>query len=147
MECMEQHLDALRQQPLFSWMPLQGLNLFQGCFDLTVQELPAGSSSPVQNKIGCLLQGEASLQSDRASRRLLPGELFGAALDSAGVPCPEDGTLAPSPEGCTVVWMEFDILRSVCYRACWFHARFVQEVLALLNRQSAPARPSGRPSP
>ena len=31
-------------------------------------------------------------------------------------------------EDCAVAWFRRDLVLHVCYRACWFHARLIQEI-------------------
>ena len=38
-------------------------------------------------------------------------------------------------EDCDVIWFDFELLRMVCYAACWFHVRFLKEIDRLLEQK------------
>lgn len=113
---------------LFSWISEEGVEMFSNCFDLEVERIPAGESRESRGRIGYLLSGKATA----AGRDL-------AADDAAGVTLEEDGTFRRQEftlravEPCAVAWMNGEILTSVCYRACWFHGRLLQEMTRLLS--------------
>ena len=114
---------------LFSWISAEGVEMFSNCFDLEVERIPAGESRESRGRIGYLLSGKAE-----AGRDL-------AADDAAGVTLEEDGTLhwedftLRAEEPCVVIWMNGEILTSVCYRACWFHGRLILEMRRLLSER------------
>ena len=118
-------LELLRRAPLFAWLPEEGAETLSACFDLCVEELKAGDARPTDDRIGCLLRGGAVFQ----AHALAPGDVF--ALNRDKSPCP--GVLTAG-EDCAVAWFRRDLVRHVCYRACWFHARLIQEIDRNLNK-------------
>lgn len=113
---------------LFSWISEEGVEMFSNCFDLEAERIPAGESRESRGRIGYLLSGKATAAG-----------LDLAADDAAGVTLEEDGTFRRQEftlravEPCAVAWMNGEILTSVCYRACWFHGRLLQEMTRLLS--------------
>ena len=116
-------LELLRQVPLFAWMPEEGADTLSACFDLCVEELSAGETRFADGRVGCLLRGTASFQTCDGARPLRPGEVFALDRDRQSIP----GTLTAG-EDCAVAWFRRDLVRHVCYRACWFHARLILEI-------------------
>lgn len=117
-------LDLLRRVPVFAWLSEEGAEALSGCFDLCVEEPPAGAALPTGDCIGCLLRGEASFRGDGGERTLSQGELFALG---------EDGrTLSPgvltAGRDCAVAWFRGDLVRHVCYGACWHHVRLLEEI-------------------
>ncbi len=117
-------LELLHRVPLFAWLPEEGAEALSDCFDLCVEEPAAGESLPTGDRIGCLLRGEASFRWDGGERTLSVGELFALG---------EDGrTLTPgvltAGRDCVVAWFQSGLVRHVCYGACWYHVRLLEEI-------------------
>lgn len=72
----------LTSSELFSWISEEGVEMFSNCFDLEVEQIPAGESRESRGRIGYLLSGATAA----AGRHL-------AAGDTAGVTLEKDGTL------------------------------------------------------
>lgn len=123
---MEGLLTELLDRALFGWMTREDLAMLANCFDLREERLAAGDYRVCGGRMGYLLSGTAA---DEAGRPLEPGDLLGVP----GVPTPESFTAS---EGCRILWMDGEIMTSVCYRACWFHGRFVTEVRKRLGLAS-----------
>lgn len=123
-------LELLYEAPLFAWLPAEGAETLSACFDLCVEELEPGESRPAGGRVGCLLRGGAVFQTGGDARALEPGRVF--ALDRDRNPLP--GVLTAG-EGCAVAWFHRDLVRHVCYRACWFHARLILEIGRQLDGQ------------
>jgi hypothetical protein len=124
--------EALRMVPLFAWLPEGACEVLNGCFDLEVEQLRQGERREVHGRIGCLLTGSASFCPDSGpADPLSPGDLFGIARGADGIKRPVPGTLTANTD-CAVAWFDFDLVRTVCYRACWFHVRLLNEIDALL---------------
>ncbi len=121
-------LELLRQVPLFTWLTEEGADTLSACFDLCVEELRPGDTRSADGRIGCLLRGSASFQTDGAVRALRPGEVFALGRTRESIP----GVLT-AEEACAAAWFHRDLVRHVCYRACWFHARLIQEIERNLN--------------
>ena len=121
-------LELLHQVPLFAWLPAEGAETLSNCFDLCVEELNAGETRSTEGRIGCLLRGSADFRADAGTRTLTLGDVF--ALDRDRSPFP--GVLTAG-EDCAVAWFRRDLVLHVCYRACWFHARLIQEIDRKLN--------------
>ena len=121
-------LELLRQAPLFAWLTEEGAETLAACFDLCVEELNTGETRATEGRIGCLLRGSADFRADTGTHILAPGDVF--ALDRDRSPLP--GVLTAG-EDCAVAWFCRDLVLHVCYRACWFHARLIQEIDRNLN--------------
>ena len=121
-------LELLHQVSLFAWLPEEGAETLSNCFDLCVEELNAGETRTTEGRIGCLLRGGADFRTDNDTRTLAPGDVF--ALDRDRNPL--SGVLTAG-EDCIVAWFRGDLVLHVCYRACWFHARLIQEIDRKLN--------------
>ena len=118
----------MHQVPLFAWLPEEGAETLSNCFDLCVEELNAGETRATEGRIGCLLRGGADFRTDDGTRTLAPGDVFALERDKNPLP----GVLAAG-EDCIVAWFRGDLVLHVCYRACWFHARLIQEIDRKLN--------------
>ena len=121
-------LELLRQAPLFAWLTEEGAETLAACFDLCVEELNTGETRATEGRIGCLLRGSADFQADAGARTLAPGDVFALNRDRNPLP----GVLTAG-EDCAVAWFCRDLVLHVCYRACWFHARLIQEIDRNLN--------------
>ena len=121
-------LELLHQVSLFAWLPEEGAETLSNCFDLCVEELNAGETRTTEGRIGCLLRGGADFRTDNDTRTLAPGDVF--ALDRDRNPL--SGVLTAG-EGCVAAWFHRDLVCHVCYRACWFHARLIQEIDSKLS--------------
>ena len=121
-------LEPLHQVSLFAWLPEEGAETLSNCFDLCVEELSAGETRATEGRIGCLLRGGADFRTDDGTRTLAPGDVFALNRDKNPLP----GVLAAG-EDCIVAWFRGDLVLHVCYRACWFHARLIQEIDSKLS--------------
>ena len=127
---MDLPMESLRRQPLFSWLPEEGFKTFASCFDMEAEVLPAGEVRDSHGRIGYLIAGELS-QEGALSGRIRPEEVFGilhAADGRAQMAEVHLTALRPSP----IIWMNKEIMTSVCYFDCWFHGRFITEMQRLL---------------
>lgn len=119
----EHMLEKLHQAGVFAWLTQEGADTLANCFDLRVEELTSGAKYPVGQMIGCLLEGEAVFSSGGERRVLQSGELFGLNRQCRAIP----GILTAG-ERCTAAWFHRDLVTQVCYGACWFHARLIEEI-------------------
>ena len=87
-------------------------------------EVPRGA---IRNRAASRLKRRASGFGTAAE----PGTLFGARRTDR-----EEKEMAPAAltvaTDCDVLWFQFDVVNMVCYQACWFHARLVQELERLM---------------
>ena len=120
--------ETLLKTELFAWTAPEDLEVLANCFDWEEERLAAGEHRKGMGRIGCLLEGAAG---DAAGHALAAGAIFGLTRD--GEPDPKSAVTARTD--CRILWMDGDIMTSVCYRACWFHGRFVTEVRKRLERQ------------
>lgn len=135
MNVMEFPVNQLLTTRLFGWMTAAELEFLANCFDAEAELLSAGESRSRPGWIGYLLSGEAALHDGRERRSAGAGCLFGLREEDGG-----GGDIAVTAvTDCLTVWMNEDIMTSVCYRACWFHGRFVTEARRSL-RESGPQR-------
>lgn len=88
-----------------------------------MEELNAGETRPTDGRIGCLLRGNAEFRADDGTRTSARGDVFALDRNRSSFP----GVLTAG-EDCAVAWFRRDLVLHVCYRACWFHARLIQEI-------------------
>lgn len=127
MENAPELLEKLRSTALCGWLPLEGAEMFQNCFDLETVRLRAGEALDCAGRLGLVLSGELVC----GESVLRPGELFGAERDGAGRLRPVPASVLARRDSEAALW-DAAVLTSVCYRACWFHGRFVLEAEKLL---------------
>ena len=119
----------------FSWLPEEGLETLGACFDLTEEHIPAGETRNSAGRIGCLLSGRGRLRTEDGETDLSSVSLLGIAVTERGERRPVPAVLTAEEE-CTVLWFRFEMVRMVCYAACWFHVRFLKEIDRLLEEKS-----------
>ena len=127
---MDVPTEQLLRQPLFSWLPEEGFKTFASCFDMEAEEIPTGGMRESQGRIGYLMSGGLRLEGEDTGD-VRPGEVFGilyAADGHAQMAEVRLQVLSPS----IVIWMNREIMTSVCYFDCWFHGRFITEMQRLL---------------
>lgn len=114
----------------FPWLPERGEEMLGACFDLERGTMAPGESCETQGRIGILLEGDGTLN-DRESAG--PGTVFGACRSGPWrEKIPAEETFLARTD-CTVAWFRFDVVTAVCYNACWFHARLIQELDRMLD--------------
>ena len=120
------------------WMPVRGLEVLSACFDMESEALRAGERRESGGRIGYLLQGALQIRERGADRRAAPGTLLGVRRDSRGrkVMVPAEIT---AEEDAVVIWWQFDVVQTVCYQACWFHARLIRELEGLIRQDTEQA--------
>lgn len=118
----------------FSWLPEEGLETLGACFDLTEERIPAGETRDSAGRIGCLLSGSGTLRTAAGETSVSSVSLLGIRVTDRGERRPMDAALTAA-EDCTVLWFSFELVRMVCYAACWFHVRFLREIDRLLEQQ------------
>lgn len=101
-----------------SWLPEEAYETFSGCFDLRVEEMAAGKRFDTAGCIACLLRGAGEV----GASDLEEGAFLG--IDAQGRPQRQVFT---SHVSCTLLVLDDAVMKHVCYRACWFHARFLEE--------------------
>ena len=124
-------LELVKQDEVFSWLPEEGLETLGACFDLTVEHLAPGEMRNSAGRGGYLLHGGGVLKQESGSKVLRPGSLLGIRVTARGEKRAEHMEITAT-EACTVLWFNFELLRMVCYAACWFHVRFLKEIENLL---------------
>lgn len=125
---MEQH-ERWNRNEIFSWLPEDGLETLGACFDLTVEQLKAGETRDSAGRVAYLLRGK--VRTDK--KEITEGNLLGIAVTERGEKRSIAVTLE-AVEDCDVLWFNFELLRMVCYAACWFHVRFLKEIERLLGQ-------------
>ena len=120
----------------FSWLPEEGLETLGACFDLTEERIPVGETRNSGGRIGCLLSGRGRLRTESGETDLYSVSLLGIAVTDRGERRPVAAELT-AEEDCTVLWFNFEMVRMVCYAACWFHVRFLQEIDRLLEETAS----------
>ena len=125
-------------EEVFSWLPEEVLETLGACFDLTEERILAGETRSSDGRIGCLLSGRGRLRTKRGETALASVSLLGITVTDRGERCPVAAALT-AEEDCTVLWFRFEMVRMVCYAACWFHVRFLKEIDRLLEEQGPDA--------
>lgn len=123
-------------EEVFSWLPEEGLETLGACFDLTEERIPAGETRSSDGRIGCLLSGRGRLRTERGETALASVCLLGITVTDRGERRPAAAELK-AEEDCTVLWFSFEMVRMVCYAACWFHVRFLKEIDRLLEEKAS----------
>lgn len=113
----------------FPWMPQRADQVLQSCFDLECETLAPGQRRASGGRIGCLLRGAGRVNGTESAG---PGFFFGAARGPRLEKFAVEETLEAETE-CLVAWFDFDVVLTVCYTACWFHARLIQEMEQALD--------------
>ena len=122
--------DLRTQHEAFSWLPDEGLETLGACFHLETEHLEPGDKRDSRGRVAWLLQGRART----ADGSIISADtLLGLSVTDRG-----EKKCAPfsleAAEPCDVLWFDFELLRMVCYAACWFHVRFLKEIDRLLEK-------------
>ena len=125
-----------RGSEAFSWLPEEGLETLGACFDLTEERIPAGETRNSRGRIGGLLSGRGRLRAENGETVLSSVSLLGITVTDRGERRPVAAELT-AEEDCTVLWFSFEMVRMVCYAACWFHVRFLKEIDRLLEEKTS----------
>ena len=128
--------ELLEQDKRLFWMPAEGLDVLNSCFGLEVETLEGGDTRGSAGRIGYLLQGEASIQTDRGAEQVSGSGLVGIRL---GGPrdCQRDSGVITALSECKVLWMPYDVMEFACHRNCWFHTRLMLTIRQMLEEQDA----------
>ncbi len=126
--------ELLEQDQRLFWMPAEGLELLGSCFELSVETLESGDTRGSAGRIGYLLQGEASIQTDQGTEQVSGSGLVGIRL---GGPrgCRKDSGAITALSACEVLWMPYDVMEFACHRNCWFHTRLMLEIRQMLEEK------------
>ena len=111
--------DLLAADGRLSFLPRESVEIFEGCFDLHLLELRAGEGFDAAGRLGYLLRGTGSA----GGRPVASGAFFGVDRDRG--PRAERFT---AETDCSLLLWDADVLSHVCYRACWFHVRLLNEI-------------------
>ena len=110
--------DLIRSDSSLSFLPPEGVRIFDGCFDLTLRELPPGARFDTAGRLAYLLRGSGEV----GAWDMESGTFFG--LDAAGMP---ERQVFTAHTRCLLLLWDDAVLTGVCYGACWFHARLIEE--------------------
>lgn len=124
-----EHHELYSRGEIFSWLPDEGLETLGACFDLTTEHLEKGEPRDSAGRVAYLLRG--TVQADQ--KEVSAGTLLGIAVTERGEKRSVPVTLE-AVEDSEVLWFDFELLRMVCYAACWFHVRFLKEIDRLLEQ-------------
>lgn len=124
--------ELLARDEHFFWMSAEGLTFLNACFGLELEQLQSGDTRGNAGRIGYLLQGEASLQTDNGASVASSGGLLGICSggDRGHQPC-RGALTALTP--CDVLWIPYEVMEFACHRNCWFHTRLILEIRKLLE--------------
>ena len=126
---MDETLYALlKDQPFWSWLPREGGRYFDACFHMDWETLSAGEIRQSRGRMGYLISGHAHLEGAGGLRHAGEGQIFGIVQPGRSETRRVEETSLRAVTTCRVLWLDADVLTSVCYAACWFHARLIWEV-------------------
>lgn len=126
---MDETLYALlKDQPFWSWLPREGGRYFDACFHMDWETLSAGEIRQSRGRMGYLISGHAHLEGAGGLRHAGEGAIFGIVQLGRSETRRVEETSLRAVTTCRVLWLDADVLTSVCYAACWFHARLIREV-------------------
>ena len=126
---MDETLYALlKDQPFWSWLPREGGRYFDACFHMDWETLSAGEIRQSRGRMGYLISGHAHLEGAGGLRHAGEGQIFGIVQPGRSETRRVEETSLRAVTTCRVLWLDADVLTSVCYAACWFHARLIREV-------------------
>ena len=126
---MDETLYALlKDQPFWSWLPREGGRYFDACFHMDWETLSAGEIRQSRGRMGYLISGHAHLEGAGGLRHAGEGQIFGIVRPGRSETRRVEETSLRAVTTCRVLWLDADVLTSVCYAACWFHARLIREV-------------------
>lgn len=134
---VKKHAKQVLASPLFQWMPEDGLENFEGCFDMEMEDVMRSESRTTNGRIGYLLSGAALLEKEnRFPKAISEGYLFGISLSpKEGISFEKEDVLLSALSDCRILWMDCEKLGFICYGGCWFHARLLQEIPRYLMEQ------------
>ena len=121
-------LEKLCSQPFWHWLPSEGSRYFDACFDMETETVPAGGHRQSRGRVGYLVSGRAQLKTPEGLEHAGEGRLFGVVQPDRPESRRAEETDLWAVTDCEVLWLDGAVLRSVCYAACWFHARLIREV-------------------
>ncbi len=124
--CPEE-IKELMATPLFSYMKTKDISVLDSCFDIQYLRIKSGSAWNTADHFAYLVSGEGNLNGDR-SRNIINDSVFGIRNDEHQGCIAADECFTARTDS-VIVYADMEILRKVCYMACWFHGRFVTEVL------------------
>ena len=120
--------EVWKQDPRFAWLPEQAESIFNGCFNMEAEELSPGESRKNEGRAGYLVSGRGRLEDGVEA---VSGSLFGVRNSNRGKE--SQSVVFCAEEPCVVLWFDFELFTSVCYRACWFHVKLIGELEQLLD--------------
>ena len=124
--CPEE-IKTLMALPLFNYMKAEDISVLDSCFDIQYLRIKSGSVWNTADHFAYLVSGEGTLKGDR-SRDITSDSVFGIRIDEhQGCIAAEECFTARTDS--VIVYADMEILRKVCYMACWFHGRLAAEVL------------------
>ncbi len=109
--------DCIRGDATLGFLPPECVEPFEGCFDMTLLELPPGARFDSKGRLAYLLRGSGEVGAWDTEA----GGFFG--VDAAGRP---ERQVFTSHTSCLLLLWDAAVLTNVCYRACWFHARLIE---------------------
>lgn len=112
--------------PLFAWMNLADIAILANCFDMYAEKLLTGQVIDSKGRLGYLLSGQVVLL-DKIPQSVTSDMAFGVQYKHGREASPNEIQLK-ALEDSVIIWADAEIMTSVCYRACWFHGRFIDEV-------------------
>lgn len=122
-----EEIKELMASTLFNYMKAEDISVLDSCFDIQYLRIKSGSAWNTAEHFAYLVSGEGTLKGD-GLHDIANDSVFGIRIDEhRGCIAAEECFTARTDS--VIVYADMEILRKVCYMACWFHGRFVTEVL------------------
>ncbi|MBQ2739273.1 MAG: hypothetical protein IJF36_03480 [Oscillibacter sp.] len=126
---MDENLyELLKNHSFWHWLPPEGGRYFDACFNMDWERIDHDAHIQSRGRVGYIISGHARLTTERGTVPAGEGAFFGVFQPSRPESRRVEETELWAVTDCTVLWLDADVLTSVCYAACWFHARLIREV-------------------
>ena len=130
----EKLYELLKECPFWKWLPPEGGRYFDACFNMDWERVAAGDCCQSRGRVGYLISGYARLSAQRGVRRAGEDTFFGLFQPGRPESRQMEETELWAVTDCDILWLDAEVLTSVCYAACWFHARLIREVDAWFEK-------------
>lgn len=124
--------EYLERDTNFSFLTQESLEILGSCFEIRLEEIPAGERRESAGRIGYLLQGQGTREQESAASQVKSGSLIGIA---PGGPRGHHSVSAKltAETDCVLLWLPYDVMEFACHRSCWFHTRLMLTLETLLK--------------
>jgi len=127
--------EYLKQDVNFPFLSEEALEILGACFEIRLEEIPAGEIRKAGECIGYLLRGQGMRAQDTAVAKVQTGSLIGIAPGGGSRGHHPVSAVLTAETDCAVLWIPYDVLEFACHRSCWFHTRLMLAVEELLEKE------------